>query len=197
MARVLLNHGLGNIRPKTQWLYRTAVALRKLGHQVSYAQFPSPDAPVLEDWQNLLVAEQRLLLELGDAAGELIFVGHSLGALNFIQAASDRLLKPFDRTLLVAPADPALLRDLPVGALDLGSGDLRDAVLETAGDLTLVASDSDPWLPNGIEATFGVPLGITPVVIPGAKHFADRDGWGPWQGVVDWLLDPTADITIR
>jgi hypothetical protein len=34
-------------------------------------------------------------------------------------------------------------------------------------------------------------------VIEGAKHLALSDGWGRWQGVIDWVSDPTADLTVR
>ncbi len=198
MARVLLNHGLRNRRPATQWLYRTAVALRRLGHQVSYPQFPNPDEPSIAQWQELLVAELELLEAIGSQAGELIFIGHSLGGLNFIQAAVDGVLPvAFDRTLLVAPADPDLLPDLPVGALKLDSPEVIAATNSYAGRLTLVGSDLDAWQPRGVQATFGDPLGVTATVIQGAKHFSDADGWGPWQGVIDWVLDPAADLTKR
>ena len=198
MARVLLNHGLGNHRPSTHWQYLTAVALRKQGHQVSYPQFPNPDAPNMADWQEVLVTEVCLLHELGEQAGELIFIGHSLGGLNFIQAAVDRVLPTsFDRTLLVAPADPELLPDLSVGQLRLDAPGLSEAVHAVSGALTLVGSDLDPWQPKGVQATFGDPLGVTAKVIAGAKHFSYVDGWGPWQGIADWVNDPAADLAKR
>ncbi|MFM6962761.1 MAG: RBBP9/YdeN family alpha/beta hydrolase [Micrococcales bacterium] len=198
MARIFLHHGLGNLRPVEHWQHRTAIALRKLGHQVAYPQFPSPDSPDIAKWQQLLVAEIEQLVELGDEAGELIYIGHSLGALSFFQAVKDGVLPGnFDRTLLVAPADPELLPDLPVGQLATGLSAIRGAVFESAGQLTIVASDSDQWLPRGVHATFGDPLDVTPIVIAGAKHFSALDGWGPWQGVIDWVLDPSADLTRR
>ncbi len=198
MARVLLNHGLRNRRPSTQWLYRTAVALRRAGHQVSYPQFPNPDAPSIAEWQAMLVAELELLEAIGPEAGELIFIGHSLGGLNFIQAAVDGVLPvAFDRTLLVAPADPDLLPDLPVGGLKLDSAEVVSATKRLAGRLTLVGSDLDPWQPRGIQATFGDPFGVAATIIQGAKHFSDADGWGPWQGVIDWVTDPAADLAKR
>ena len=179
-------------------MHRAAIELRKRGHQVSYPQFPNPEEPDLEQWQLLLVAEFEQLLELDESAGELVFVGHSLGALNFLQAIDLRVLPgKFDRTLLVAPADPALLADLPVGTLAGRLGELSEAVHQAAGDLTIVGSDADYWQPNGVQATFGDPLEVKTLVIDGAKHFSVVDGWGPWQGVIDWLLDSTADITSR
>ncbi len=192
MARLLINHGMGNWRWPDHWQRHLANAARKAGHLVSYVQFPSPDRPETQDWQNLLVAETQLLQESG--SGELLFVGHSLGSLNFLYAAQTGVLPAkFDRVLLVAPADPGLLPDLEIKRIDLAKVDIAKA----AKSLQIVASDNDQWLPQGIQATFGTPLGIEPVIIPGAKHLSLADGWGHWQGVIDWVDNPSADLTKR
>lgn len=192
MARLLINHGMGNWRWPDHWQRHLANEARKKGHLVSYVQFPSPDHPNTQDWQNLLVTETQLLQESG--SGELLFVGHSLGSLNFLYAAQTGVLPAkFDRVLLVAPADPGLLPDLEIERIDLAKVDLAKA----AKSVQIVASDNDQWLPRGIQASFGQPLGIEPVVIPGAKHLSLADGWGYWQGVIDWVDNPSADLTNR
>lgn len=192
MARILINHGLGNLRYPDHWQRHLATAARKAGHVVAYPQFPSPEKPVTADWQSLLVAEAEMLAELD--SGELLFVGHSLGSLNFLYAAQTGVLPViFDRVLLVAPADPALLPDLEVERIDPSKIDLS----KVAKSVQIVASDGDQWIPRGIQATFGDPLGIEPIVIPGAKHLSLADGWGHWQGVIDWVENPTADLTKR
>lgn len=194
MARVLINHGLNNRRVPDHWQRFLATALRADGHVVAYPQFPNPESPAANEWQDLLIAETELLAEVGEEKGELIFVGHSLGALNFLFAAQREVLpEKFDRVLLVAPADPELLPDLDFGALSLGKIDLG----KSAGQVQIVASDADQWLPRGIKETFGEPLGLEPLVIAGAKHFARLDGWGHWQGVIDWVENPSADLTKR
>ena len=198
MARVLINHGLANRRAADHWQRHLANALRKQGHLVSYAQYPSPESPTLEEWQALLIAEAELLVEAGDGLGELIFVGHSLGSLNFLWAVSEGSLPTaFDRVLLVAPADPTLLSDLEIDRIDLASTALKGNLARFAGSLTIVASDKDQWLPRGAVETFGKPLGVDPIIIAGAKHLSLADGWGYWQGVIDWVNDQTADLTVR
>ena len=198
MARVLINHGLANRRWPDHWQRHLANALRKQGHLVSYAQFPNPESPSLEEWHALLIAEASLLLEAGDDLGELIFVGHSLGSLNFLWAASQGTLPTsFSRVLLVAPADPTLLPDLEIDRLDLESSELTGNLAKFANSVTIVASDKDQWLPRGVAETFGKPLGIEPIIIEGGKHLSMADGWGYWQGVIDWVNDPAADLTIR
>ena len=198
MARVLINHGLANRRAADHWQHHLANALRKQGHLVSYAQYPNPESPTLEEWQALLIAETELLVEAGDELGELIFVGHSLGSLNFLWAVSQGSLPTgFDRVLLVAPADPTLLPDLAIDRLELGSPELTGNLARFAGSVTIVASDRDQWLPRGVLDTFGKPLGIEPIIIEGARHLSLADGWGHWQGVIDWVIDPSADLTVR
>ena len=198
MARVLINHGLANRRWQDHWQRHLANALRKQGHLVSYAQFPNPDKPTLEEWQAMLNAEAELLVEAGEQAGELIFVGHSLGCLNFLLAASEGDLPTrFSRALLVAPADPTLLPDLEIDRLNLNHPDFSRRIAAFVDEVTLVGSDQDKWLPRGIRETFGKPLGVEPVVIEGGNHLSMADGWGYWQGVIDWVNDPTADLTVR
>jgi predicted alpha/beta hydrolase family esterase len=198
MARVLINHGLNNRRAVDHWQRHLANNLRKQGHLVSYAQYPNPEQPTLEDWQALLHAEAELLVEAGEQAGELVFVGHSLGCLNFLWAAVEgNLPTRFSRALLVAPADPTLLPDLQISRLDPKNPEFAGRVAAWADSVTLVASDKDMWLPRGIRETFGKPLGVEPIVIEGGKHLSMADGWGYWQGVIDWVNDPTADLTVR
>lgn len=192
MARLLINHGLGNLRWPDHWQRHLAAAARKAGHVVAYPQFPSPEKPVTTDWQSLLVAEAQILNDLD--SGELLFVGHSLGSLNFLFAVQTGALPVvFDRVLLVSPADPTLLPDLEIERLTPEGLNWR----AFAKSLQIVASDDDQWIPRGIQATFGDALGVEPVVIPGAKHLSLADGWGHWQGVIDWVDNPAADLTKR
>lgn len=198
MARVLIHHGLANRRLPNHWQRHLANELRQQGHSVSYPQFPNPEQPALDAWQHLLKAEAEMLVDAGESLGELVFVGHSLGCLNFMWAAvHEELPTKFNRTLLVAPADPALLPDLEIGGLLLTDPGFADRIKRFAGHLTVVASDNDKWIPRGIGPTFGVPLAVDPVVIEGGQHISLADGWGRWQGVIDWVNDSTADLRVR
>ena len=197
MAAVIIGHGYTNVRPDGHWQRNLAQTLRTGGHQVFYPQFPNPEAPDAQAWQALLIAEAQLASEIA-GAGELIFVGHSLGSVNWLLAASGEALPAkFDRVLLVAPADPALLGRMPGFDLDLTDPTLAAKVTAATGSLTLIGSDSDPWSPRGIQATFGDPLQTQAIIAPGAKHFSKDDGFGPWQGVIDWVANPQADLTLR
>lgn len=189
-------HGWTNRRQENNWHRILVSALRHQGHQVLYPQFPSTDNPTLEDWQELLVAELSLLEEAGP--GESVVIGHSLGCVNFIHAAvTGRIKSSVDRLLLVAPADPKLLGEIKGLQVDLSNPATKQAVNSVVGSVTVVGSDADMWTPEGIQETFGTPLGVDAVVIPGAGHFTTEEGWGHWKGLLDWVNDPAADITVR
>ena len=196
MSRVLILHGWTNRRPAGHWQRRLAGALRDDGHLVQYPQLPDPDHPSLAAWVASVTAELDLLHESGH--GETIVVAHSLGCVAWLQSATQgRLSPPVDRALLVAPAAPEVLGDIAEFILDLHSPEVREAAHSAARSTTLVGSDADPWLPRGVQATYGDPLGLTATVLPGAQHLALGDGWGPWQGVIDWVADPAADLSRR
>lgn len=203
MARVVIGHGYTNTRPEGHWQRYLATELRAAGHQVFYPQFPNPEAPDAAAWQALLAAETALAADLatgsfGAEVGELIYIGHSLGGVNWLLAASRQALPAkFDRVLLVAPADPAMLGRIPGFDLNLADPQLPARVTEATANLTLIGSDSDPWSPNGIQRTFADPLGLTAKIQPGAKHFSKDDGFGRWHGVIDWVGNPEADLTLR
>jgi predicted alpha/beta hydrolase family esterase len=196
MARVLIMHGWTNRRQENTWHRILVSALRHQGHQVLYPQFPSTDNPTLEEWQELLLAELDLLEEAGP--GETIVIGHSLGCVNFLHAAVEGKIKnPVDRVLFVAPADPKLLGEIQGLKVDLAKSKTKQALDAVVRNLTIVGSDADPWIPDGVEQTFAVPLGVDAIVITGAGHFKGDEGWGPWKGLLDWVNDPSSDITVR
>ena len=188
MKKVLLNHGYTNKRPVGHWLRLTATELRNRGHQVWYPQYPAPDAPVAEDWQNLIAQEASMMDEVVD--GEKIAICHSLGCVNWLVAAHDgRFEHQFDRVLLVAPPDPALLNEIPEikgEPLDFSDPKFRDSAFTAAKSITLIASDQDRWLPNGI-GIWEEALGLEAVMFPGAGHFSLDDGFGAWQGLWNWV----------
>jgi predicted alpha/beta hydrolase family esterase len=196
MAKVLILHGWTNRRQQGHWQRHLATALRQQGHIVAYPQFPNPDEPKLDDWQELLAAELDILAEIED--GETIVIGHSLGCINWIQGAATGLIaRPVDRVLLVAPADPRLLGEVEGLKVALTDSDVASATIASTASLTVLASDKDKWTPRGIQATFGDPLGVEAVILPGAGHLSLDDGFGFWQGVIDWVNNPKADLTQR
>jgi predicted alpha/beta hydrolase family esterase len=196
MAKVLILHGWTNRRIQGNWHRHLATELRKQGHIVVYPQFPNTDHPVLEEWQELLEAELSQLAEI--EAQETVVVGHSLGCVNWVQAAATgKIETPVDRVLFVAPADPRLLGEIDGLRVSLDDAEVASATLASAKSLTVLASEKDKWLPRGVQITYGEPLGLDPVILEGAGHLSLDDGFGYWQGVIDWVNDPKADLKKR
>lgn len=124
------------------------------------------------------------------AGGEKICIAHSLGTTNWLYGALGDIYKePFDRVLLVAPPDPQMTQaaeGIEEEPLDLNNPNLKTKSHQWAKQVTVVASDNDRWLPRGIEI-YREPLGVKPIVFPGAGHFSLDDGWGQWKGLIRWI----------
>jgi predicted alpha/beta hydrolase family esterase len=196
MKRVLIIHGWGNERPDGHWHRLLATALRKEGHVVAYPQLPDTELPSLAKWLAVLKVELEMLKEAGD--GELLVFAHSLGCLTWLHICQGEILKEqASRVMLVAPADPELLGEVPDFQLDLSAAEVKAAAHKAAGSTLLLGSDSDPWLPKGIEQTYATPLDLPFVLIQGAGHFAVEEGWTPWQGVINWVNDANTDLSVR
>ncbi|MEY4323465.1 MAG: hypothetical protein RL410_1246 [Actinomycetota bacterium] len=195
MAHFLVIHGLQNHRPEGHWHRRLVTALRQQGHVVAYPQLPSPDAPVLEDWLEVVDTELKLLSDSG--ANDVVVIAHSLGCVTWLRYITSHLLPvTISRVLFVAPADPELLAaDAPTFVEDFEVSSAREAFAHL--NPTILASDNDEWLPRGVAETFGNPLKVAPIVWSGAQHFSLSDGWGEWRGVIEWATDPRADLCVR
>jgi uncharacterized protein len=188
VKKILLHHGWTNKRPEGHWLRLTAAALRTQGHQVWYPQFPEPDRPNPDDWQNIISQEAKMMDEV--SGGEKIAIAHSLGCLNWMLAAmTGKFEIPFDRVLFVAPPDP-IKTDEAEGIkgepMNLHHPDLLPAIKANTKSFTIVASENDRWLPRGIKI-YEDALQQKAVVVPGAGHFSLDDGWGKWSGLIKWI----------
>jgi len=193
--QVLILHGWTNRRQEGNWQRRAAAALRSQGHQVHYPQLPSTDEPRFADWAEVALNELAQVSE-SNQGQEVVVIGHSLGAVTWLKLASEGLIeKPVSRVLLVAPADPELLIDIPDFIFEPSK--VAAQVAAAASSTLVIGSDEDPWQPNGIDQTFAEPLGIPSVIVPGARHFSLSDGFGPWAGVINWVLDPASDLSVR
>lgn len=187
--RFLVLHGFGNHRPSTHWEWWLTEELRRRGETVLYPQLPDPDAPVLDRWLDLLVAEWE---QLGN--GERVVVCHSLACALWYQAAARGLLdRPADRVLFAAPAGRSVLSRPEMAAFlpDEWSADVLRA--SSRAVIRLVASDSDPCCPEGPAAEiYGGPLDLDWETLPAAGHITSADGFGPWPDALRWCLDGRA-----
>lgn len=193
MTAILIIHGLENIRPAGHWHRILTSQLRAAGHTVVYPQFPQPEAPVLEQWLAIVDTELQMLKEAGFT--RVTVICHSLGCvtwMHYIETNTAPL--EISKVLLVAPADPLLLTAAPTFQSIEFTPHLAERLHASCSDITLVASEADPWLPRGVDATYATPLNLVAKIFPGAGHISMSDGFGKWDGVFNWLNDPAAQL---
>lgn len=186
---VLILHGWQNRRPAGHWQHWLADQLDSGGVRVRYPQLPEPDAPVLDDWLDELESQ----LAGTDPAG-LTVVAHSLGCLLWMAYAARRAESGATRAvarrvLLAAPAAPRVLRGVPeiaAFAPVLDGEAARRALAATALERPIVvASDEDPYCPEGAERCYAIPLALEFVLVDGGGHLTMDDGYGPFPLVRD------------
>ncbi|OLZ69783.1 hydrolase [Streptomyces sp. IMTB 2501] len=189
----LVLHGWQNRRPEGHWQHWLTTRLTELGHRVSYPQLSDPDTPELEVWLAELV---RHLEELnGSGPGERVVIAHSLSAVLWLHAAYRGLkqLRYADRVLLVAPPSGSFLAGRP--QVSPFAPPALDVALPAPTHL--VASDDDPYCPEGADRLYADPLGIPVDILPSAAHLDLDAGYGSWPAVLDWCLHATTPLTAR
>ncbi|WP_345762898.1 RBBP9/YdeN family alpha/beta hydrolase [Diaminobutyricibacter sp. McL0608] len=186
----LILHGWENFRPEGHWQYELARDLRALGRRVEYPQLPDASRPTVAGWAS---AVGRALGELAAEGRTVAVVCHSLSALLWLGANPDTTA--VDRVLLVAPPSPGFVSGIDAIAA-FGALPLR-ALAAGAPSTLIVASDDDPYCPEGAEAAFGGPLGIPVIVIPGGGHLELTAGYGHWPALTAWCLDSEGEIVGR
>lgn len=189
----LLLHGWQNHRPAGHWQHWLADRLTGLGHEVGYPQLPDPDHPDLERW----LAELRT--RLGVLHGqERVVVCHSLACALWLHAVARNTMPiPVDRVLLVAPPSAGSLEGHPEVAA-FSPPPVTNLRLSAGARYTrIVASDNDPYCPEGAVATYGGPLGTPVDVLAGAAHLDLDAGYGSWPSLLGWCLSPSGDTPIQ
>ena len=186
----LILHGWENFRPEGHWQFELARDLRAQGRRVEYPQLPDASTPSAAVWASTV---ERLLGELAASGHTVTVVCHSLSALLWLGATPDA--SGVDRVLLVAPPSPAIIAG--IDAVAAFAALPRPAFAADAPGMLIVASDNDPFCPEGAEAAFGLPLGIPVIVIPGGGHLELTAGYGYWPALTAWCLDPAAEIVGR
>ncbi|MDN4613604.1 alpha/beta fold hydrolase [Leifsonia sp. F6_8S_P_1B] len=188
MRAFLLLHGWDNFRPAGHWQRELATALTGDGARVVYPQLPDASSPTVEAWREAAAAAFE---EAAADGAPVTVICHSLGCLLWLGA------RPADegaveRVLLVAPPSQDVVAGIAEIAPFAGL-----AVTRPAGEVAIVASDADPYCPEGAEAAYGAPLGIPVTTIPGGGHLDLAAGYGDWPSVLAWARDETTAIVPR
>ncbi len=162
------------------WQRWLADELRGAGREVRVPDYADVDHPDLGDWRAAL---RRVLADLPPDGFDV--VAHSLGAVLWLHHCADPGDAPRPaRVLLVAPPSPrTAIAD--IAAFFPPPMDV-DTVRRGADGTVLVASDDDPYLPEGIAQAYGRSLKMPTTVVAGGAHLNTDAGYGPWPALLDW-----------
>ncbi|MEV6346881.1 alpha/beta hydrolase [Actinoplanes sp. NPDC051851] len=215
-ARFLILHGWQNRRPANHWQHWLATSLTDSGHAVDYPQLPSPDDPDLEAWLSQLTTHTTALTtppgstlpgttppgsalpgSADEAAGSTTVICHSLGCLLWLHGAARGLITtPVDQVLLIAPPSASIALANPEIAA-FAPPPVTSAQLTAAARYTrLIASNNDPYCPEGAAESFGRPLNLDTDLLPGTSHLNPDSGYGSWPSLLEWCLNPSPSTRI-
>jgi predicted alpha/beta hydrolase family esterase len=175
----LILHGWQGSGPG-HWQTWLAGRLRARGAVVSYPELPEPDTPQLDRWMEALDSE------LSHGADHPVVLCHSLACVLWLQRAHLGEPAGAERVLLVAPPSPSA--SLP-GVRGFFPLSVEPADVAAAAESTqIVASDNDPYCPEGASRLYGEALDLPVALLPGAGHINPDAGYGPWPAVERWCV---------
>lgn len=175
----LILHGWQGSGPE-HWQSWLAGRLRESGERVSYPRLPEPDAPRLDRWLDALEAE------LPREPGGMVVLCHSLACVLWLQHARRSASTSAERVLLVAPPSPSAELPGVQGFFPLAVE--PEDVARAAGSTQIVASDDDPYCPEGAERLYGEPLELPVCKVERGGHLNPDAGYGPWPALERWCL---------
>lgn len=177
IPRILILHGLyGNTSDHWQTvLYQN---LKNRGVAAAYPELPHKDTPVLGEC--LKVFADHLESFQPD-----VLVGHSLGVLLILHALDMNPDLWFRKIALVAP--PAFNQSIPEAKSFFPVPECT--LSDRAEESLLVCSDNDPWCPVDESKRIEALLGIRTQRLPSKGHINPEAGFGPWQEMMDWVLN--------
>jgi predicted alpha/beta hydrolase family esterase len=178
----LILHGWENHREPEHWQHWLAYELLGAGAVVSYPILPNPDHPDEGEWLEALKHQLRAL-----DGHDVTVVCHSLACALWVTYINAGL--PCDgvsRVALVSPPAPRVLMNTEVSAFVDGH---RRLASPPSQSWTVLASDNDPYCPEGITAAYEVDDTIDVELVPSGAHINPASGYGPWPRILDWCLD--------
>jgi uncharacterized protein len=158
--------------PDAGWYPVLSRHLQALGFAVSVPRLPDSDDPDPVAWHH------ALRNAVGDAPSDLLFIGHSLGALAALHCLADT---SGHAAALVLVAPPAGHSDLAVVRRFAVDADTLRRAAAKAARIAVVVSDADPYLlptPRAVAERF-IALGAELVMTPGKGHLSPTSGFTP------------------
>lgn len=178
--RVFIIHGWGG-NPESNWFPWLENELEKKGFKVEVPTMPNTDFPELKEWLPYL---QKLV---GKVDEETIFVGHSLGAITIL-----RLLEALPKGEKAGGAIFAAGFPGPLEFKELDNFFVKpldyEKIKESVKKIIAITSDNDPYVPLKNGELLKEKLGAELIVISGAGHLNEGDGFMRLPIVLDLIL---------
>ncbi len=167
--RASIFHGY-RATPDDHWFRWLADQLDHSGLPTSVPALPDPESPDPDRWIAVVEAV------VGTPDSESVVVAHSLGCLTVLRHLA-LLTGPWRLGHLVLVSGFVdTLPALPVLDSYIGDGVDLAGVSEHLARLTIIRSDSDPYVPIGHTDRLAALLGTTARIVPGSGHFMASDG---------------------
>ncbi|MFA5358733.1 MAG: alpha/beta fold hydrolase [Patescibacteria group bacterium] len=191
---ILVIHGLcGNSNENWfPWLKDNA---QKIGYEVLVPDLPNADEPKMEEWLSVLAGLKEKLV------GEIIVIGHSLGAAVACKFVEENNLK-INKLILVAPTGSSQGEDnwqalKSAGVTDSGIQAIKDfngvkidwknlqSLIESP---FICMSDNDPYIPLEVQNDY---KGINPAIriFSNCGHFNQKAGFIKFPELMAEIMD--------
>ena len=172
MKIVIIHGAYGN--PNENWFPWLKNELEKLGQEVFVPKFPTPENQTPENWCKVL--QKDCPWEFGS---DTILVGHSLGATYILNILNRERAESVKASFLVA----GFTGDLGDPQFDNINHDFThqdfdwDLIARTAGKITVIGGDNDPYVPKSEIENLARNLRVEPIFIENGGHLNAAAGY--------------------
>ncbi|MFC9239176.1 RBBP9/YdeN family alpha/beta hydrolase [Streptomyces decoyicus] len=167
--RASIIHGYG-ASPEDHWFGWLAEQLNAVGIPTTIPALPNPQDPDPAQWTEAVRADVGTLDE------NSIVVAHSLGCLTVLRYLCSLPTPWHLGTLVLVSGFVDQLPALPDLNSYIGDGCDVEGLSSHIGQLTIIRSDADPYVPPGHTDRLAGLLATSAEVVPGAGHFLASDG---------------------
>ncbi len=182
MRNAILIHGAyGN--PDENWFPWLGKELEGEGYEVTVPVFPTPVGQDIDAWRKVFSEYEHML------DPETILIGHSLGSA-FVLDILERTTRPVRAAYLVA-GFLGPLGNRKFDALNHSFVERSfdwEAISRNAGQIFVIASDNDPYVPEDEGYEIASRLETEPIVIEGAGHFNTQSGYETFDILRDMIV---------
>ncbi|MCL2869425.1 alpha/beta hydrolase [Candidatus Saccharibacteria bacterium] len=181
--KIVIFHGTDG-SPEGNWFPWLKTELTKLGHEVYVPKLPTPENQSVNSWCK--ATQEQVPFMFGK---DTILVGHSLGAVWVCEVLSHSRPEPVKASFFVSGG----LGDTGNEFFDSHNREFMDYsfdwqnVRKTAGHITMIRGDDDPYV-SAIQAKeLASKLGVKPILVQGGGHLNAEFGYTKFPYLLDLI----------